>query len=188
MVTLRPEQTLVSYQARLITVDGQASGSGLIDAGTSHPLYGQLSGFTPPPLVWATRDINAGFGPRPVYLHPEGQPISFTSHRFTADWSALVMHLINFRVRGVLQDGSVAPPAANPGAHWWDVTGVVREAPEQEWGQGTENTVQVTINGNSFICHSGAGATHGLEADLDAMVWKSNGVDIMAAYRTALGI
>ena len=190
MVMLRPEQTLVSFQGRIISVDGETgqAANPLIETSSSRPLTGQLSGLTPPPLAWATREINAGFGPRPVYLHPEGQQVSFTSHRFNGAWGALVMHLVNFRVRGVLMDGSVAPPAANPTQHWWDLTGVVQQSPEQEWGQGGDNTVQVTMNLNQFICHTGDGNDHALEADLDGMVWKSYGVDIMAAYRTALGI
>ena len=114
MVMLRPEQTLVSYQTRLITVDGLTTGNTLIDSSSSNPLFGQLSGWTPPPLAWATRMINAGFGPRPVYLHPEHQQGALTSHRFTGDWEALVMHLLNIRFRGVLMDGSLAPAEANP--------------------------------------------------------------------------
>lgn len=190
MVQLQPKQTLVSFQGRIVSVDESTdpATNDLIDRGQVHPLFGQLSGFTPPPLAWATREINAGFGPRPVYLHPEGQPVQFTSHRFSASWAALEMHLVNLRVRGVLQDGSVAPPAANPTGHWWDITGVVQQVPEQEWGQGGDNTVQITINLNQFICHTGAGATHALDVDLDGMIWKSFGVDIMAAYREALGI
>ena len=188
MTTLRPEQTLHSYQARLITVDGEVEGNSLINQNTRNPLYGQMSGYTPPPLAWATREINAGFGPRPVYLHPEAQQASFTSHRFSGQWEALVMRLINIRLRGVLVDGSLPPPSANPSQHWWDITGVVQQSPEQEWGQGGDNTIQVTLNLNEFICHSGGGSDHALEVDLDGMVWKSNGVDIMAAYRTALGI
>lgn len=190
MVMIKPEQTLVSFQGRIVTVDGETAPAinPLIEQSNSRPLTGQLSGFTPPPLAWATREINAGFGPRPVYLFPEGQPVSFTSHRFNAAWAALVMRLVNFRIRGVLMDGSVAPQAANPTGHWWDVTGVVQQGPEQEWGQGGDNKVQVTINCNQFICHTGEGSLHGLEVDLDGMVWKSYGVDLMAAYKTALGI
>lgn len=148
---------------------------------------GQTEDFSAPKLTLKTEEFKGGgmFTPMEITMGSEKLEAGFTllssDPYILSRFSVVEGAQTQFSVREVLesQDGTVTPQIHT-------IRGKVKEIDPGESKAGEKATTKVGIACSYYKLTQGALVIH--EIDVPNMVWNTNGVDMLAGIRAALGI
>lgn len=148
---------------------------------------GQTEEFNAPKLTLKTEEFQGGgmFTPMEITMGSEKLECDFTmlssDPYILSRFSVVEGSQTNFTFREVMesQDGSVIPLIHN-------VRGKVKEIDPGASKPGEKATTKVAIAPSYYKLTHGAVVLH--EIDVTNMVWMTNGIDILAGIRAAMGV
>ena len=179
-----PVKLLSEIDVKLLQVDGKTTGNDLIHASQAEPLAGQITEFTPAAFDSDIREVQAGgVVPAQVWRMLTNSEVSFTSTRFSGDWWALQLKLIQIRASASLED--LLPIGAT--SYYHQLVGRVSRAPEETWSNSGDPAVKITMKFLATYEVVDGGKSRWL-FDRPKRRLVIGGTDIMADRRTALGL
>ena len=184
MPSYDPVKLLSEIDVKLLQVDSATTGNALIHAAANMPLAGQITEFVPAAFDSEIREVNAGgVVPSEVWRMLSNSEVTFTSTRFSGDWWALQLKLIQIRASASLED--LIPIGATSYHH--ELTGRMSRAPEETWSNSGDPAVKITIKfiGSYEVVDAGASKWKYERAARRLVI---AGTDIMADRRAALGL
>ena len=179
-----PKKLLSEIDVKLLQVDESTSGNGLIHGTTEMPLAGQITEFAPAAFDTDIREVQTGgLVPAEVFRMLTNSEVTFTSTRFSGDWWALMLKLIQIRASASLED--LIPIGAT--SYYHELTGRVSRAPEETWSNTGDPAVKITMKflDTYEVVEAGVSKWKYDRAERRLVI---GGTDIMADRRKALGL